>query len=279
MTTVLVYGAAGFIGRHLVRALTDTTGWDVAAHDRDTGPITETPNFIVNLAADADARWTLDNPLETVTNGTSSTAALLQQAREWPVRRFIQVSTAEVYGTASCDHTTRCGMNPQTPYAATKAAQDMLAVAWRESFGVPTVVARTANVFGEDQPEARFLTVIVRRALAGEPITVVPGHRRFIHVDDVAAGIIAALTADTVEPVLHLTGLVINDHARFAESVLDALYDAGALHGDAPLSRIDPSRPGHFGDLTATPTLFHGWRPRPPQQRINETVQHLLRSR
>lgn len=281
MTTVVVYGAAGFIGRHVTRVLEQETGWVVLGYDRrpapgvlDADPDKPWPpgvRHVVNLAADADAAWTMRHPRETVDNGVNSTVDLLERARAAGVERFVQVSTAEVYGTAACDHTTGCRLNPQTPYAAAKAAQDMCVTAWHATYGVPTVIARTANVFGPGQPDTRFLPTITRRVLAGEPVQVVPGCRRFIHVEDVAYGILRALQADTVDPIVHLTGETISDHTQFAGLAIDALGRSGGV----PLTRIDPTRPGHFGDLTAIPTVVPGWRQKPLADRVEQTVREL----
>ena len=106
-----------------------------------------------------------DNYLDTNIRGTLN---VLQSARALDVRRLMQTSTSEVYGTAqSVPIAEEHRLHPQSPYAATKAAADQLALSFHASFGTPVVVVRPFNTFGPRQSARAVIPAVITQIAAG----------------------------------------------------------------------------------------------------------------
>lgn len=196
---VLVTGASGFVGRHLVSALLAQTTWKVVALDRNvdlseagdllydgrlrvvraelggmmTAPWCEGVDVVVNLASSSDVPSFLDKPYEHTINNVMSTLSLLEWARYQSLQTFIQVSTNEVFGPRDTGVSVEDdALWPQTPYSASKAAQEMLVMGWRQTYGVPAAIVNTMHVFGEGQPRQRFVPSTIDKILNGEPVSM-----------------------------------------------------------------------------------------------------------
>lgn len=289
MNRVLVTGAAGFIGRHVLAELLESADWDVVAtswsgrdhrdvpaHDRlmwvhanlatcdpaKLARVTGEVQYVINLAASTDAAHSVDNPVATVQNNVALMALLLEYARLQPgLERFVQVSSAEVFGVSATPFTERSPICPLSPYAASKAAQDAVALAYRASYGLPVIVSHTANVFGEGQPAGKFLPAVVRRVLAGQPVDVAPGWRRFIHARDCAAAWVWLLrNAPSWWERCNVAGEVESDHAGFVQAILYAMR--GHLPAEVTLRAMEGVRAGQDGTvvLDGSRLAAAGWR-------------------
>ncbi len=226
---VLVTGAGGFIGSHLVEALVaagaTTTALvrynsnaligNLAFLDRQTraevamaaGNI-EDADFVYNtvkghdivlhLAALIAIPYSYEAPRSYVRANIEGTLNVLEAARRHDIARVVHTSTSEVYGTAlraPIDETHP--LQGQSPYSASKIAADKLAESYYRSFGTPVTTLRPFNTFGPRQSARAFIPTIISQALAGGPIRLgaLTPQRDMTFVADTVAGFMAA--ADT----------------------------------------------------------------------------------
>lgn len=194
---VLVAGASGFVGRHVVADLLNATRWKIVAlgtstsrlmrdsarlrtirHDLrhelpEHNPWLQDVDAVINLASSSDVPKFLSDPSRYATNNVTTTLNLLEWARHRKLQTFVQVSTNEVYGPRDAGLRYETDeLRPSTPYSASKAAQEMLAIGWRQTYGVPVVIVNTAHVFGEGQPRQRFVPTTIDKILSGEPVPI-----------------------------------------------------------------------------------------------------------
>lgn len=192
---VLVTGAGGFAGTNVVQHLITTTDWTIVTVDRTRAyyanprvydyafdlrnPI-PTNQFgeidaVIHLAASSNVAEFLVDPAKHVVNNVVMTANLLQWTLHQNLKVFIQVSSNEVYGptnTFAVSSSEWDAFIPATPYSASKAAQDMLAIGWHQAYGTPCVIAITSHLFGEGQPSSKFIPTIIRNVMSNESVPI-----------------------------------------------------------------------------------------------------------
>lgn len=166
---------------------------------------------VFHLAAETHVDRSISNASPFITTNVLGTYTLLaatlnhwqQMHGEAQERfRFIQVSTDEVFGTlgpTGC-FTEDSPYAPRSPYAASKASADHLAAAWHHTFGLPVITTYCGNNYGPRQYPEKFIPLIIKRALSGSAIPVYGSGenvRDWVHVDDHASGLIAALERGT----------------------------------------------------------------------------------
>jgi NAD dependent epimerase/dehydratase len=225
---ILVTGADGFIGSHLTEALVkqghavkafvmynsfNSWGWldhcspevkdafEVFAGDiRDPHGVKEAMkgcDAVLHLAALIAIPYSYHSPDTYVDTNVKGTLNVLQAARDLGVKRVIQTSTSEVYGTARFvpiteDHP----LQGQSPYAATKIAADQLAYSFYASFGLPVVIVRPFNTYGPRQSARAVIPTIITQIASGKrqiKLGAISPTRDFNYVQDTVDGFIAVL--------------------------------------------------------------------------------------
>src|SRR6185295_6876940 len=259
MPKILVTGADGFIGSHLVEALVrgghavrafvfynafDSRGWldhaepavrsevDVVAGDvRDPHGVRRAMQgceAVMHLAALIGIPYSYDAPDNYVDTNIKGTLNVLQAARDLGVARVVHTSTSEVYGTAqSVPITEEHRVHPQSPYAATKAAADQLALSFHASFATPVTVVRPFNTYGPRQSTRAVIpTIIAQIAAKARRIDLGSLHptRDFCYVQDTVRAFAQAIGADAAvgEVVNVATGheISIGDLARLIAGLM-----------------------------------------------------------
>ncbi len=153
---------------------------------------------VVNFAAESHVDRSINSPQNFIHTNVVGTSVLLDAARRHGVKRFLQVSTDEVYGSLgeSGRFTEQSPLDPSSPYSASKAGADLLALACHHTFGQEVIVTRCSNNYGPYQFPEKLIPLMIVKALRDEPLPVYGDGRNvrdWIHVEDHCAGIIAAL--------------------------------------------------------------------------------------
>lgn len=145
---------------------------------------------IIHFAAQTHVDNAFGNALSFTRNNVEGTHVLLEAALKHKIKRFIFVSSDEVYGETTEQKVTEdAPMHPTQPYAATKAAAEMMATAYRLSYGLPLIVTRGNNVYGPHQFPEKVIPKFINLLMRGRPLTVHGSggsFRSFLHARDVA---------------------------------------------------------------------------------------------
>jgi dTDP-glucose 4,6-dehydratase len=149
---------------------------------------------ILNFAAETHVDRSITGPAVFVETNAGGTSVLLDAAREHRVGRFVQVSTDEVYGSLGPvgAFTEKTPLGPNSPYAASKAAGDLLVRAYHQTFGLPTMITRCSNNYGPYQFPEKLIPLMISNAVGGRPLPVYgdgANVRDWLHVRDHCAAI------------------------------------------------------------------------------------------
>ena len=174
-------------------------GADISDGEKIDALLSRHPFYaVINFAAESHVDRSIDTPGDFIHTNIVGTAMLLDRARRHGVRRFLQVSTDEVYGSLGPEgkFTEKSPLEPSSPYSASKASADLLALAAHHTYGQEVVITRCSNNYGPYQFPEKLIPLMILRALEDKPLPVYGDGlnvRDWIHVEDHCAAIFTAL--------------------------------------------------------------------------------------
>jgi dTDP-glucose 4,6-dehydratase len=272
MKTILLTGGAGFIGSAIAAQLA-ARGDKLVVLDRLTyaghpqnlagvacqlveGDVRDSAllatlfaqhrfDAVIHAAAESHVDNSISNSGAFIETNILGTHRVLEAARIAKTPKFVHVSTDEVYGALgeAGVFTTASPIAPNSPYAASKAASDHLARSWHKTYGMDVVITRCCNNYGPRQHPEKLIPRMVTNALKGEALPVYGEGkqvREWIHVDDHARGVIAAMERGVAGDVYHLGS---GEERRNIELV-ELLCDTLGNNARALITYV-ADRPGH----------------------------------
>jgi dTDP-glucose 4,6-dehydratase len=234
---------------------------------------------IVNFAAESHVDRSIMGGAEFVRTNVAGMQVLLEIAKVYSLRRFVQVSTDEVYGSLGPEgkFTEQTPLHPNSPYAASKAAADLLALAYQHTFGLPIVITRCSNNYGPYQFPEKLIPLMIANALGDKPLPVYGDGmnvRDWLHVADHCAAIDTVLHHGQTGEVYNIGG---NNEMRNLDLVKLILKH---LRKPASLITFVKDRPGHDRRYAIDSSKIQhdlGWSPGYTFERgIEETVRWYL---
>ena len=184
------------------------------------------PEYIVNFAAQSEVAPSWQHPEQWFQTNTVALATLLQGLKDRTyVERYLHVSSPEVYGTCVGTITETSPVNPSTPYAASKAAADLLLQTYFKNFDFPLVTVRATNVYGAHQQLFKIIPRSVIRIKRREVIELHGGGtavKSFIHIRDVSRGEEAIMERGRIGEIYHLSP----DHGYAVRDVVERICKA-----------------------------------------------------
>lgn len=240
MKIVYITGCLGFIGSHITRKCLDK-GWYVKGVDKITyasnvdllGEFNKFPNFsfiqsdindlrflydcdyIINTAAETHVGNSISNSKEFVHSNIDGVYNILELLKNYRQENgklpiLIHFSTDEVYGDIEeGSHTEKDLLKPSNPYSATKAAADMLILAWARTYNLPYIIVRPTNNYGVGQYVEKLIPKVCKYLMLGKKI---PLHnngspiRNWLHAKDTANAIITIINSEVTNEIYNISG-------------------------------------------------------------------------
>ncbi|GBD06475.1 dTDP-glucose 4,6-dehydratase [bacterium HR21] len=310
--TLLVTGGAGFIGTNFVRYLLQQTdvrvivldAFTYAGQRRNLAQLEGNPrcqivhgrvedaelvqelcqrarvDTIVNLAAHTHVDRSILDAHPFVDTNVRGTVTLLEVARRLGIRRFVQMSTDEVYGECLTGAWAEdAPLMPSSPYAASKAAADCFVQAYVRTYGVPAFLVRSCNVYGPYQFPEKLIPMSILCALQGEPIPLYGDgsqRRQWLAVEDLCRALWLLCCVGQPGNVYHVSSGVEWENRHVVTRILELV---GA---SVSLLRSVPDRPGHDRRYALQWDRLRslGWEPRVSfDEGLEQTVQWYRQNR
>lgn len=305
MVNVLVTGGAGFIGSNFVHhALAAHPDWHITTLDKLTyagrlenlkgvmdhprhtfvkgdvadpgvaAPLVTAAEIVVHFAAETHVDRSLQSAGEFITTDVYGTFVLLDAARQAPrLRRFVQISTDEVYGSVPEGSSVETDeLRPRNPYSASKAGADRLAYSYWATYNVPVIITRASNNYGPRQFPEKVIPLFITNLIDDIPVPLYGdglNERDWLHVSDHCRGLDLLIEKGVPGEVYNIGG---GNHVRNVDLTHEILKLVGK-----PTSLIKhvADRQGHDRrySLDTTKLQSLGWQPQVPfEAGLRETV-------
>jgi dTDP-glucose 4,6-dehydratase len=305
MVDVLVTGGAGFIGSNFVRRALDThRDWRITTLDKLTyagrlesltdvldhprhefvkgdvadpgvaGALVQAAEVVVHFAAETHVDRAIQSAGEFITTDVFGTFVLLEAARQAPrLRRFVQISTDEVYGSVAQGSSRESDeLRPRNPYSASKAGADRLAYSYWATYDVPVVITRASNNYGPNQFPEKIIPLFITNAIDDIPVPLYGdglNERDWLHVSDHCSALDVVIDHGAPGEVYNVGG---GNHIRNIDLTRQILRLMGKSEA---LIRPVTDRPGHDRrySLDTSKLQALGWLPQIPFERgLADTV-------
>ena len=254
----LVTGGCGFIGSYVIeQLLKNTTGEIINIDKMGTGSSVNNiskdarvtnyfidicnekiftiievyrPDYIIHLAAESHVDRSITHPLGFVESNVNGTANILEGMRQFaPKARMLHVSTDEVYGHLKIGDnpfTELTNLNPRSPYSASKASSDLLALSYRSTYGLDITVTRCCNNYGPRQDNEKLIPTIIRSIVGGKNIPMYGNGeniREWIHADDHAKALLYVLHHLSRRRIYNLYGTEEINNIKIINTIIDEI--------------------------------------------------------
>lgn len=290
--TLMVTGAAGFIGSNFVHyMLKKHPGLDILVYDKLTyagnldnlkgvmdkikfvrGDICDARavgeairqfgvDEIINFAAETHVDRSINSAADFLESNIKGVYTLLEATRQYNIKKFLQVSTDEVYGSIqNGSFYETSNVNPSNPYSAAKAAGDLLAKSYHNTYGVPVLITRSSNNFGPYQYPEKLIPLMIIKALNSEQLPVYGtgmNVRDWLYVEDNCAGIDVVFQKGRTGEVYNIGGGNEKANLEVVKLILKQLSKPESL------ITFVKDRPGHDlrYSLNSDKTRALGWKP------------------
>jgi dTDP-glucose 4,6-dehydratase len=302
---LFITGGAGFIGSNFVRRLLRSGGgytivnFDAltyAGNIKNLEDVADNPNHtfvkgdirdalavdsamegasaVVHLAAESHVDRSIENAAEFLETNVIGTGVLLEAARKHGIKKFVHVSTDEVYGSiAEGGFTERSPVQPNSPYSASKASSDLLTLSYYATYGLPVTVTRCSNNFGPYQFPEKLIPLFITNAdadgelpLYGDGLNV----RDWIYVDDHCEALRLVLEKGKAGEVYNIGGGNERTNIDITKKVLETLGKPETL------IKFIEDRPGHDRRYAIDSSKIRkelGWK---PSHRFDEALESTI---
>lgn len=223
-------------------------------------------DIVINFAAESHVDRSIEDPEIFLRTNILGTCVLMDAARKYGIKRFHQVSTDEVYGDLPLDRkdlffTEETPIHTSSPYSSSKAAADLLVLAYHRTYGLPVTISRCSNNYGPYQFPEKLIPLMIKKALIDEPLPVYGlglNVRDWLHVYDHCEAIDLIIEKGTVGEVYNIGGH--NEKANI-EVVKIILKE---LNKDENLIKYVKDRLGHDLRYAIDPKKIEalGWKPK-----------------
>jgi dTDP-glucose 4,6-dehydratase len=300
---ILITGGAGFIGSHFVRhTLEKHPEHDIVVLDKltyagrkenlhdvldsvrfihgdvclpdDVDKAMDGCHIVFNFAAESHVDRSITGAGAFVNTNVWGSYILLEAARRHRITRFIQVSTDEVYGSCLNGSFTEGDIaNPSSPYAASKASAELLALSYERTYGLPVLITRSSNNFGPYQYPEKVIPLFITNALEGKPLPVYGDGRNvrdWIYVQDNCAALDFVSQNGTPGEIYNIAAKNEKENLEIVDQILQL------LRKPRELVRFVQDRPAHDRrySLDVTKITALGWAPTTPfQDALTDTIE------
>ncbi len=237
---------------------------------------------VMHLAAESHVDRSILGPEIFIQTNVLGTQVLLEAAHRHGVKRFLMVSTDEVYGSLGPTgyFTETSPLQPSSPYSASKTSADLVSLAYHHTFGLDVVVTRCSNNYGPYQFPEKLIPLMVVNALHDRPLPVYGDGgnvRDWLHVEDHCAGLLLALEKGRAGEVYNIGGGAERKNLEIVRGIL------GLLDKPESLIKFVQDRPGHDRRYAIEPTKIKtelGWSPSHTfEHGLEETVRWFMSNR
>lgn len=231
---------------------------------------------VINFAAESHVDRSINDPSPFLRTNIAGTQILLESSRRNKIKRFIQISTDEVYGSLEPIglFTERSALRPNSPYAASKASADLLVRAYFKTYNLPAIITRCSNNYGPYQFPEKLIPLFVTNALSNEPVPIYGDGlyiRDWLYVEDHCRAIDIVLKKGKEGEVYNIGGNTEKTNLEITDIILNILNKPQSL------KKFVKDRPGHDRRYAIDATKIKmelGWEPRYKfEDAVQKTIQ------